>query len=366
MILSAVVPSPSAFGWHFCGKYGPPNHRVGILAEYIEGEAPMRNDSILLVDDDPLIIRSISRILSEIAELRFATNGETALRLVRESAPDLILLDSEMPGMSGFKVCEALKSEPEFADVPIIFVTSHSDDATHVAGLEAGAVDFISKPISEPLLLARVKSQLRIKRLTDELRSSTMQDPLTHIANRRRFDERLSREWLRCARSGEPLSVLMLDVDYFKRFNDTYGHPAGDMCLQEVAAVLRDSCRRPADVVARYGGEEFAVLLPDVGLEGARHVALRILKGLSDLALPHAGSSVSPYVTASLGLGYLDQILPTHDKRNLLSAADKALYAAKGAGRAQAWALDASDAQSHQPQPISRPSDQGDGNVPTP
>lgn len=325
----------------------------------------MRNDSILLVDDDPLIIRSIGRILSEVAELRFATNGETALRLVHASAPDLILLDSEMPGMSGFKVCEALKSEPEFADVPIIFVTSHSDDATHIAGLEAGAVDFISKPISEPLLLARVKSQLRIKRLTDELRNATMQDPLTHIANRRRFDVRLSREWLRCARSGDPMSVLMLDVDYFKRFNDTYGHPAGDLCLQEVAKVLQDCCRRPADVVARYGGEEFAVLLPGVGLEGAQHVALRVLKGLSDLALPHTGSYVSTHVTASLGLGYLETILPTHNKRDLLSAADKALYAAKGAGRAQAWALDASDVQSQQPQAVSRPSGQGAGIAPT-
>lgn len=305
----------------------------------------MKKNSILLVDDDPLIIRSMSHILSDIAVLRFATSGETALRLVSESLPDLILLDSEMPGMNGFMVCESLKSHSESADVPIIFVTSHSDDATHIAGLEAGAVDFISKPISEPLLLARVKNQLRIKRLTDELRDATMLDPLTQIANRRRFNERLSREIQRCIRASEPISLLMLDVDYFKRFNDTYGHPAGDNCLKEVATVLQNSCLRPADLAARYGGEEFTVLLPGVALEGAQIVALRILSKLSALALPHAGSSVSDHVTVSLGIGFLDKISPTCSERDLISVADKALYAAKGAGRAQAWALDASDSQ---------------------
>lgn len=310
----------------------------------------MRNHSILLVDDDPLIIRSISRILTSVAEIRFATNGESALRLAHESVPDLILLDAEMPGMSGFQVCHALKSDPELADVSVVFVTSHSDTAMHIAGLEAGAVDFIAKPISEPLLLARVKSQLRIKRLTDELRSATMLDPLTQIANRRRFDERLSREWLRCARSNEPISVLMADVDYFKRFNDTYGHPAGDSCLKEVAAVLEATCHRPADLAARYGGEEFAVLLPGVSLSGARHVAHRTLNALNTLALPHVNSSTSKHVTVSIGIGYLDEVSQKGNERDLLSAADKALYAAKAAGRAQSWSLDASEKKSPQTQ----------------
>lgn len=312
----------------------------------------MRNSSILLVDDDPLIIRSIGRILSTVAELRFATNGEAALRLAHESMPDLVLLDSEMPGMNGFQVCRALKSDPETADVPIIFVTSHSDTEMHIAGLEAGAVDFIAKPISEPLLLARVKSQLRIKRLTDDLRNATMLDSLTQIANRRRFDERLTREWLRSARTNESISVLMVDVDHFKRFNDTYGHLAGDVCLMQVAEALRSSCQRPADLAARYGGEEFSILLPGVAMDGAQHVADRILKALKVLALPHANSPTAAHVTVSIGIGYFDRVLQSGNERELLAASDKALYAAKGAGRAQAWALGASEMQSQQPKPV--------------
>lgn len=301
----------------------------------------MKSSSILLVDDDPLIIHRLSRILSEVAELRFATDGETALRLAREALPDLILLDSEMPGLSGFQVCEILKADPDFAEVSVIFVTSHSDTAVHVAGLELGAVDFIAKPISEPLLLARVKTQLRIKRLTDELRRTSTMDGLTQISNRRRFDDRLSAEWLRCTRDKTPIAVLLVDVDYFKRFNDHYGHPEGDACLRAVASVLEQSCHRPADLVARYGGEEFAVLLPGVALVGALRVARRILDAMDALSMPHAGSTVAPHVTVSIGIGVLDSVPQTCTERDVIAAADKALYAAKGAGRAQAWALDA-------------------------
>ena len=300
----------------------------------------MKSSSILLVDDDPLIIHRLSRILSEVADLRFATDGETALRLAREALPDLILLDSEMPGLSGFQVCEILKADPDFADVAVIFVTSHSDTAVHIAGLELGAVDFIAKPISEPLLLARVKTQLRIKRLTDELRRTSTMDVLTQISNRRRFDERLSAEWLRCTRDKTPIAVLLIDVDYFKRFNDHYGHPEGDACLRAVASVLEQSCHRPADLVARYGGEEFAVLLPGVALVGAQRVARRILDAMDALAYPHAGSTFAQHVTVSIGIGVLDSVPQTCSERDVIASADKALYAAKGAGRAQAWALD--------------------------
>ena len=301
----------------------------------------MNNSNILLVDDDPLMIHRMSRILSDVAELRFATDGESALRLARDEPPDLILLDAEMPGMSGFQVCESLKADPDLAEVAIIFVTSHSETSVHIAGLEMGAVDFIAKPISEPLLLVRVKSQLRIKRLTDELRRVSTVDALTQIANRRRFDEQLSREWQRCSRSKGVITVLLIDVDYFKRFNDHYGHPAGDTCLSTVANVLAQSCQRPADLAARYGGEEFVVLLPDVSLAGAHRVAQRILDAMDDLALPHAGSAITNHVTVSVGIGFLDNVPQACTERDLIAAADKALYAAKSAGRAQAWALDA-------------------------
>nr|WP_315224349.1 diguanylate cyclase [uncultured Albidiferax sp.] len=309
----------------------------------------MKNSSILLVDDDLVIIRSMSRILSNVAELRFALDGETALRLARESPPDLILLDSEMPGMSGFQVCETLMADPEFGDVAIIFVTSHSNTEVHIAGLELGAVDFIAKPISEPLLLARVKTQLRIKRLTDELRRTSTVDDLTQIANRRRFDGRLTREWLRCAREKVGITVLLIDVDYFKRFNDHYGHPAGDTCLRAVAKTLEQSCQRSADLAARYGGEEFAILLPNVTLAGAKCVAQRVLDAMDALALPHAGSAIANHVTVSVGVGFLDSVSQASTERDLIDAADKALYAAKGAGRAQVWALEVGHLASQQP-----------------
>ena len=310
------------------------------------------NSSILLVDDDPVIIHRISRILADVAVLRFATNGEAALRLARESVPDLILLDSEMPGMSGFQVCEILKADPDFADVPVIFVTSHSDTAVHVAGLELGAVDFIAKPISEPLLLARVKSQLRIKRLTDELRHISTIDALTEVANRRRFDELLAREWRRGVRERSPIAVLLIDVDYFKRFNDRYGHPAGDACLHAVAQALVRSCYRPADLVARYGGEEFVILLPQSARQGAEFVAQRVLGELLALAKPHAASPVAKHVTVSVGIGFLEGPAADGSSSDLVVAADKSLYAAKSAGRAQAWVLDAAHIDTEDPAPL--------------
>src|SRR5664280_2921064 len=165
------------------------------------------------------------------------------------------------------------KAEPALADVPVIFVTSHSEAAFEVAGFEMGAADFIAKPVSAPLVLARVKTQLRVKRMGDELRRIATTDGLTGVANRRRFDESLEREWRRARRSGDPLALLMIDIDHFKLFNDRYGHPAGDACLRSVAQALVGASLRPADLVARYGGEEFVVLLPKTPRAGAEHLA---------------------------------------------------------------------------------------------
>lgn len=192
------------------------------------------NDNILLVDDDPRTIQILARILAQSGNLRFATNGQEALRLARESVPDLVLLDAEMPGLSGFQVCAAMKADPALSDVPVVFVTGHSDSTFEVAAFELGAVDFISKPVSAPLVLARVQTQLRVKRLTDELRRVATTDGLTGVANRRQFDDVLGREWLRARRAGDPMALLMIDVDHFKLYNDRYGHPAGDSCLRKV------------------------------------------------------------------------------------------------------------------------------------
>lgn len=323
------------------------------------------DNNFLLVDDDPGSIQLMARILSGVGQLRYATTGEDALRLAHESAPDLMLLDAEMPGISGFQVLEAMKAEPKLADVPVILVTSHSEAAFEVAGFEKGAADFIAKPVSAPLVLARVKGQLRVKRMADELRRISVTDVLTGVANRRHFDESMEREWRRARRSGDPLALLMIDVDHFKAFNDSYGHPTGDACLRSVARAVVEASLRPTDVVARYGGEEFAVLLPVTPRGGAEHVARRVLDKVEALGIAHEASSTARHVTVSVGIAcyddesecwvppsaasrFPDDLHPRCASIDLLQAADKALYSAKNAGRAQARLLDIADIYNQQ------------------
>jgi diguanylate cyclase (GGDEF)-like protein len=318
------------------------------------------NDDILLVDDDPGAIQLLSRILAGSGRLRFAMNGEDAIRLAHESTPDLMLLDAEMPGMSGFQVLEALKAEPALADVPVIFVTSHAEAAFEVAGFELGAADFIAKPVSPALVRARVDTQLRAKHTADALRRVATVDVLTGVANRRRFNDALERECRRARRSGEPLALLMIDVDHFKRYNDHYGHPAGDACLRAVAQALLLACLRPADLVARYGGEEFVLMLPHTPRAGAQYMAHKVLDAVEGLCIPHAKSSMAGHVTVSVGVACYDAdseswVEPSSDSRlmdetvtrgfplELVQAADRALYSAKHAGRGQARLLDVAD-----------------------
>ena len=318
------------------------------------------NSDILLVDDDPDAIKLLHRILSGTGQLRFATSGEDALRLAREVIPDLIILDAEMPGMSGFQVFDALQAEPRLIDVAVIFVTSLSEAAFAVSAFEKGAADYITKPVNAALVLARVRTQLRAKRLTDELRRTAATDSLTGVASRRQFDESYTHEWLRARRAGEPVALLLVDVDHFKLYNDRYGHLPGDACLRKVAQALVSASLRQADLVARYGGEEFVLLLSRTPRRGAEHIAHRILDAIDVLGIPHEASPTAPNVTVSVGIGCMDTASvrwgnPAADSRltgplragvtagDLLLAADKALYSAKAAGRAQARLLNISD-----------------------
>jgi len=320
----------------------------------------MTTAEILLVDDDPGAIQLMARMLAGAGHLRFATNGLAALQLARDKPPDLVLLDAEMPGMSGFEVCTALKADPLLKHSPVVFVTSHSQPEFELSGFECGAADFIAKPVSEPLMRARVQTQLRLKRLHDELTRVATVDALTGVSNRRRFDEALGREWLRGLRTGAPISLLMIDIDHFKRFNDRYGHPAGDQALRSVALALAAACRRPVDLAARFGGEEFALLLPDTARAGAARVAQRVFDGLAALAIAHADSPTAAELTVSIGIGFYDDasaswLAPSADSSflrevdrrlsagELLGVADLALYAAKGSGRACAYGLDIAD-----------------------
>ena len=313
--------------------------------------SPLGPVSILVVDDDLSAIQALGKALQGLGVIRFATRGADALRLAREAPPDLILLDGEMPGMSGFEVCTELKADTMLAHIPVIFVTSHAGHEVEAAGFEAGAADFIAKPIRSAIVNARARTHIALKLSSDRLRALSTTDGLTGLANRRAFDVALESQWRCMVRRAEPLSLLMVDVDHFKSYNDHYGHPAGDVCLIQVAHTLRDELRRPSDMAARYGGEEFALLLPSTDRHGAAAVVRQVLAAMQQLAIAHAHSDCAVHVTVSVGISSYDRESPSwiagpgvnqSDRRaaatpsDLVAAADGALYAAKRAGRARA------------------------------
>ncbi|MGY0829710.1 diguanylate cyclase [Azospirillum brasilense] len=287
---------------------------------------------ILVVDDIPSNVHVLSRILKDDHDIYFATDGAKALELAQSRLPDLVLLDIMMPGMDGYEVCSRLKAEPVTRDIPVIFISAKSEVEDETYGLEVGAIDFISKPISPPIVKARVRNHLLLKRQTDLLRTLSFNDGLTGIANRRRFDEVMLREWRRCGRAQLPLSLIMLDVDQFKPYNDHYGHQAGDECLRAVAQLLAEQMMRPGDLTARYGGEEFVCLLPETDEDGAVQVAERLRRTVAERRLPHAVSHVADHITISLGVATARPTLDDTPDR-LSQLADGLLYEAKRAGR---------------------------------
>jgi diguanylate cyclase (GGDEF)-like protein len=313
------------------------------------------DNSILIVDDDPGVVEVLGRILSDVGQLRFATNGKDALRLARESIPDLILLDAEMPDISGFQLFESLRKESALSGVPVIFITSHSEASFEVSALEMGAVDFIAKPFSSSLVLARVRTQLRATHMAATLNRMAPTDRLTGLPNRRLFNEILEREWRRTRRGGDPMSLLLLDVDHFKLYNEHYGRACGDACLQRVA----QSSPRPADLVARSAGDEFMLLLPQTPRDGAEHVARRILDAVQALDLIHDKAPTRPNITVSVGIGCYDALSacwanagPDHRRgkdlhvpctaSDLVLAADQALRSGKRGRRARVTLCDIS------------------------
>lgn len=301
--------------------------------------------SILLVDDDPTVITVLGQVLQEYGRVRFACTGPDALRMLQQFPIDLVMLDIELPGMNGFEVCMAIKSSPQLAEIPVIFITGHDDVELEVKGLQLGAADFVTKPPRPAQVSARVAMQLRLHEMNKALRKAAATDPLTGVANRRHFDEALQREWLRSQRTGAPLSLLMIDVDYFKAFNDHYGHLEGDQCLRQVARALARVVHRPADLLARYGGEEFAILLPDTHGRGGSSVARYALQEVRGAQLQHAASPVSGQVSISVGVSAYEMFDQDGANRRdpliesrvavteLVDAADQALYAAKAGGR---------------------------------
>lgn len=317
--------------------------------------------SILIVDDNPINLGALFDFLTNSGfKVLVAEDGESAIEKANYARPDVILLDVIMPGIDGFETCRRLKANESTQEIPVIFMTALSQTAVVVKGFELGAVDYITKPTQQEIVLARVATHLTIQRLRRSLQEQNARlqqeikhrqqaeaelqkanheltriatlDGLTQIANRRRFDECLDRAWHILLREQMSLCLLLCDVDFFKLYNDSKGHQAGDDCLQQVAQAIKKSVKRPADLAARYGGEEFAVILPNTHAEGAVQVAEEIRMSVKALSIIHPQSPISEYVTLSVGVSCT---IPCHDTsvEDLIAAADRALYQAKHSGR---------------------------------
>lgn len=317
--------------------------------------------TILIVDDNPTNLGVLFDALTDAGfKVLVAQDGESAIQKVRYAPPDVILLDVIMPGIDGFETCRRLKGDERTREIPVIFMTALSQTAVVVRGFQLGAVDYIIKPTQQEIVIARVTTHLTIQKLryslqvqnaqlqqeiqqrqraesalqeaNQELQRLATLDGLTQVANRRHFDECLSLAWRISVREQVPLSLMLCDVDFFKHYNDTRGHQAGDECLQQIAQTMRRVVKRPADLVARYGGEEFAVILPNTNGEGASQVAESIRGAVRRLAIAHPKSPISACVTLSVGVS---STIPDRGSspEALIAMADRALYQAKKSGR---------------------------------
>jgi diguanylate cyclase (GGDEF)-like protein len=290
---------------------------------------------ILIIDDDQAIRNMLTAILENDYEITSTDNSFDGLRRVREEAPDLVLLDINMPLFDGYELCRLLKADPATKEIPLIFITSLSSTDYETKGLEIGAADYIVKPINPSIVLARVKNQIQVKLQRDHLKRIASIDPLTEVANRRSFDECLEREWRRCQRDNKPLSLVMFDIDRFKLYNDHYGHVAGDKCLVTVAQLLQSVPHRGGDLLARIGGEEFAAILPDTAFVFLDFMAEKFRSAVEEAALPHAKSDTAPVVTISIG-GITTFPHQKQSAVELMKKADELLYKAKEEGRNRA------------------------------
>ncbi len=319
-----------------------------------------QHPSILVVDDDKVIRTLIAKVMEkEGYQVTQVTNGLECLESYLKNPPDLVLLDAQMPVMDGFTCCQELKklsaknsifndynktheSDKILASIdklPILMITGLDDEESVNKAFNVGATDYVTKPIHWAVLKQRVRRLLAQTRLYQQLEIANHElkrlvniDSLTQLSNRRRFDEYLYQQWGVMARQEQPLSLILCDIDFFKFYNDTYGHQAGDQCLEKIANVISNQAKRAADLAARYGGEEMAVILPNTDSKGAFMVAENIRQKIASLKIIHQASRVSDYVSISLGIASCIPDVNSSPKE-LIKKADEALYKAKDTGR---------------------------------
>lgn len=314
---------------------------------FLPQQATFPQSNILIVDDCLDNLELLAAILVNSGYWVSTSNrGDLAIEQAKNNIPDLILLDVCMPELNGLEVCQILRENYQTKDIPIIFLSALHETETKVDAFSFGGDDYVTKPFEIEEILMRVETQLRksrsqfqiqaqnirLERENSQLKQLVRVDSLTQIANRHYFDECLRREWYRGIREQFPLSLILADIDYFKLYNDCFGHQQGDICLQKAAKAISKVVKRPADLVARYGGEEFAIILPQTQAENALHIAEKIRLSVKQLNLAHPESLVNQTVSLSLGVA---SIVPNaqFEIEQLLVAADQALYRAKKQGR---------------------------------
>ncbi|MDP2902831.1 MAG: diguanylate cyclase [Methylovulum sp.] len=289
---------------------------------------------LLIIDDEPINIHTLDGMLRDTYEIIVALNGKQGIkRATSIPPPDLILLDIQMDGMDGYEVCRQLMQNEITRSIPIIFVTSLTDEEDERKGLELGAVDYITKPYRPSIIQVRLRNHLELKHKRDLLNHLCSHDALTGITNRRGLELFLDKEWRRAERYGDGLALIFMDIDHFKNYNDNYGHVAGDECLKEVADILKGALTRSTDLLARYGGEEFVCVLPKTDLAGALLVAQTLRSAILAQAIPHEYSQHN-CVSLSFGVVAHNPVKPKwYCPMEFLEAADKMLFKAKKQGR---------------------------------
>lgn len=288
---------------------------------------------VLVVDDDHISRTLVANILNNVCRSFTASSAADALEFCENKLPDLLVVDVNMPDISGLELCRQLKARNDTADIPVIFVTADLGKDAQVDCWEAGGNDFVTKPVVAQTIVHRVRNQLLSKLRHDALRKLSYEDSLTGLYNRNYLNEEYPRLSRQLMRDRHPLGLIIFDVDYFKQYNDTYGHLKGDICLEKVATVLSRFTRRARDAVVRYGGEEFILLLPNTNISGTKEIASQVIKEIYDLALPHKNSPLNR-VTVSAGAVSIKNI-EIYTLNDVIEQADINLYDAKLKGKNQ-------------------------------